>query len=131
MTRADGRFSILGMRVGGPYSVSVNFVGTGAAFEPKTVTNLTVSLGTSTDVNVEVRPIAVQETVTVTGDAPLLDTASSTIASNIDPRQMQELPVNGRNWMDLTMLSAGSRSNASMVASVWPMALPWRALLAD
>jgi hypothetical protein len=56
---------------------------------------------------------SLQETVTVTGEAPLLDTASSTIASNIDPRQMQELPINGRNWMDLTMASAGSRSNAS------------------
>jgi hypothetical protein len=49
----------------------------------------------------------------VTGEAPLLDTTSSTIASNIDPRQMQDIPINGRNWMDLTMLSAGSRSNAS------------------
>ena len=26
---------------------------------------------------------------------------------------MQDIPINGRNWMDLTMLSAGSRSNAS------------------
>ena len=69
VTRADGRFSILGMRVGGPYSVAVNFVGTGTAFEPRTVTDLTVTLGVATDVNVQVRPIAVQETVTVTGAA--------------------------------------------------------------
>ena len=32
-TRADGRFQIPGMRVGGPYTVTVNFVGTGTAFE--------------------------------------------------------------------------------------------------
>src|SRR5258705_1773110 len=56
---------------------------------------------------------SLQETATVTGEAPLLDTSSSTIASNIDPRQMQDIPINGRNWMDLTMLSAGSRTNAS------------------
>jgi hypothetical protein len=56
---------------------------------------------------------SLQETVTVTGEAPLLDTTSSTIASNIDPRQMQDIPINGRNWMDLTMLAAGSRTNAS------------------
>ena len=55
VSRADGRFSILGMRVGGPYSVAVNYVGTGNAFEPVTVTDLTVTLGVSTDVNVEVR----------------------------------------------------------------------------
>ena len=37
VSRADGRFSILGMRVGGPYSVAVDYVGTGGtAFEPVT-----------------------------------------------------------------------------------------------
>ena len=37
VTQGDGRFQILGMRVGGPYSVTVTFVGAGAAFEPQTV----------------------------------------------------------------------------------------------
>ena len=68
-TRNDGRFSILGMRVGGPYTVTVNFVGTGTAFEPQTVGDLAVTLGTATDVPVQVRAIAVQEQVTVTGTA--------------------------------------------------------------
>ena len=35
-TRADGRFAIPGMRVGGPYTVTVNYVGGGTAFEPTT-----------------------------------------------------------------------------------------------
>ena len=52
----------------------------------------------------------VQETVTVTGEAPLIDTQSSVLGGNIDPRQMQELPINGRNWMDLAMLAPGSRA---------------------
>jgi hypothetical protein len=39
------------MRVGGPYSVQVTFVGQGTAFEPKTVENVTVNLGVVTDVN--------------------------------------------------------------------------------
>src|SRR3954465_8655425 len=67
VTRADGRFSILGMRVGGPYSVVVNYVGAGGAFEPQRITDVTVNLGVSTDVKVEVKAIAVTETVTVTG----------------------------------------------------------------
>ena len=49
----------------------------------------------------------------MTGEAPLIDTTSSNIASNIDPRQMQDLPLNGRNWMDLTLLSPGSRTNSA------------------
>jgi len=37
----------------------------------------------------------------------------STIGSNVDPSQMRDLPLNGRNFVDLTMLAAGSRQNAS------------------
>ena len=60
----------------------------------------------------ELSPSGLEETVTVTGEAPLLDTTSSRISGNIDTRQLQELPLNGRNWMDLTMLAPGSRMNA-------------------
>src|SRR5258705_1367239 len=62
--------------------------------------------------NLQMAPSTVQESVTVTGEAPLVDTATSTLGTNVDPRQMQELPVNGRNWMDLTLLAPGSRANA-------------------
>src|SRR6185503_19319000 len=40
-SRADGRFAIPGMRIGGPYSVTVAFGGTGTAFEPQTQENVT------------------------------------------------------------------------------------------
>ena len=62
--------------------------------------------------NLQMAPSTVQESVTVTGEAPLVDTATSTLGTNVDPRQMQELPVNGRNWMDLTLLAPGSRANS-------------------
>jgi hypothetical protein len=55
---------------------------------------------------------SVLESVTVTGQPPLVDVTQSTLSGNIDTRQMQELPVNGRNWMDLVMLAPGSRTNA-------------------
>ncbi len=53
-------------------------------------------------------PAALVEAVLVTGEAPLIDTISS-VGSNIDPRQMSELPLNGRNFVDLTLLAKGSR----------------------
>ena len=64
-------------------------------------------------VNLQMAPSTVQETVTVTGESPLIDTVSSSLGSNVDPRQLQELPLNGRNWIDLTMLAAGARQNLS------------------
>jgi hypothetical protein len=70
-------------------------------------------VGRPATLNLEMAVSAVQETVTVTGEAPLIDTTSSNIAGNIDPRQMQDLPLNGRNWMDLTLLAPGSRTNSA------------------
>ncbi len=69
-------------------------------------------LGQTAVVNLQMAPSTVQESVTVTGEAPLIDVSSSTMSGNIDPRQMQELPVNGRNWQDLSLLAPGSRANA-------------------
>src|SRR5687768_17356572 len=69
-TRTDGRFFIPNMRVGGPYSVTVAFTGTGtAAFEPTTQSDIMVNLGVATDLAMEVRGITVTETVTVTAQS--------------------------------------------------------------
>src|SRR5262245_66500799 len=66
-TEKEGRYTIPNMRIGGPYTVTVNYVGTGTAFAPKTVENLEVNLGTATDVNVTVEAINVTEKVVVVG----------------------------------------------------------------
>jgi Carboxypeptidase regulatory-like domain/TonB dependent receptor-like, beta-barrel len=69
-------------------------------------------VGQNAVVNLQMVPSTLQESITVSATAPLIDTTNSSVGTNIDPRQMQELPVNGRNWVDLTMLAAGSRQNA-------------------
>ena len=51
------------------------------------------------------------ETVTVTGESPLVDTHSSQVAGNVDRRQMEDLPLQGRNWMELSMLVKGITAN--------------------
>ena len=63
------------MRVGGPYVLTVTYVGGASAFEPYTNENIEVNLGVTTDVNVTVKNIAVEETVTVTA---VSDTVFST-----------------------------------------------------
>jgi len=93
----------------GSYKITAELAGFTTAARP----GVEMLLGKQIVLDFNMQVSSLQETVTVTGEAPLLDTTSSTIASNIDPRQMQDIPINGRNWMDLTMLSAGSRTNAS------------------
>ena len=54
---------------------------------------------------------SVQESVTVTAQSPLVDLTSSQVAGNVDRRQMEELPLQGRNWMELSMLVKGITAN--------------------
>jgi hypothetical protein len=110
VTDATGVFR-LPVRIG-VYRISAELAG----FAPVTRTGLQVLVGQQAVINLQMTPAALQESVTVTGESPLIETTSSTVGSNIDPRQMQELPVNGRNWMDLTMLAPGSRVNQSSEA---------------
>src|SRR5881296_514354 len=71
-------------------------------------------VGQTVVVNIQMAPSTIAETLTVTGEAPLVDTTTSKVGANIDPRQMQELPLNGRNWMDLSLLAPGARRNESV-----------------
>ena len=74
---------------------------------------LELLVGQRVTVNFQMAPSTIQESVTVTGEAPLIDPSKSTLATNISPQQLQDLPVNGRNWQDLIMLAAGSRQNSA------------------
>jgi hypothetical protein len=96
------------VRVGG-YRITAQLQG----FQTLTRTNLQLLLGQQAAISLELAPASLQETVTVTGEAPLLDTTESVVSANIDPRQMEELPINGRNWMDLALLTPGARRNES------------------
>src|SRR2546425_1862520 len=76
--------------------------------------NVQMLVGQTVVINFQLMPSTVAETVTVTGEAPLVDTETTKVAANVDPRQMQELPLNGRNWMDLTLLAPGARRNEAV-----------------
>jgi hypothetical protein len=97
----------LAVRVG-TYRIAADLSG----FAAVTRTGIEVLVGQQVSVNIQMQPATLQESVTVTAEAPLLDVTRSRVSGNIDPRQMQELPVQGANWMNLTMLAPGSRVNA-------------------
>src|SRR5438477_9304157 len=74
----------------GQYKIDAELAGFGAVTR-----QIALLVGQTAVLNLQMAPSSVQENVTVTGEAPLVDTSSSTLASNVDPRQMQDLPVNG------------------------------------
>src|SRR5690348_16955832 len=107
VTDANGQYRIV-VRAG-VYRVTAELTGFATVARP----GIELLVGRTATLNLDMNVSGVEETVTVTGEAPLIDTTSSNIASNIDPRQMSDLPLNGRNWMDLTLLSPGSRTNSA------------------
>lgn len=89
----------------GPYLITAELQG----FTTVTRTLPQLLVGQIATINLQLAPSTVEETVTVTGEAPLLDVTGSSLGGNIDPKQVQELPVQGRNWISLAMLAPGSR----------------------
>jgi hypothetical protein len=81
-------------------------------FATVTRTGVQLLVGQTASLNMQMAPSTLQETVTVTAEAPLLDVTSSEVSGNIDPQQMQELPVQGRGWTTLALLAPGNRTTA-------------------
>lgn len=63
ITQADGRYTILGMRVGGPYRVTASYVG----YQTQTIENIFLNLGTASSANFKLaEESATTQEVTVT-----------------------------------------------------------------
>src|SRR5258706_13777773 len=92
----------------GVYEITAELGG----FTTVTRRGLELLVGQIVVANLQMSPSTIQESVTVTGEAPLIETTVSSMSANIDPRQMSELPVNGRNWQDLLSVAPGARFNS-------------------
>src|SRR5580765_1065517 len=75
----------------GPYQVQAELQG----FSVVKQAGVQLLAGQTVVVNLRMAPSTVQETVTVTAEAPLVNTTSANLGGNIDPTQVQELPVQG------------------------------------
>jgi hypothetical protein len=106
VSEANGSYRIPTLRVG-VYKITAELSG----FAAVTRENVQVLVGQNLVLNLKMGLSAVQESVTVSAQAPLIETTASDLGGNVDPVQMQALPVNGRNWMGLTILAPGSRAN--------------------
>lgn len=114
-SNAEGRFTILNMRVGGPYSVTAAYTGTGAAaFAPETQENVEINLGVATNLTFNVKNIAVTETVTVTAQSDTVFSSARTgAATSVNRETLATLPtVQGRisDFTRLTPQASGTNS---------------------
>jgi len=87
----------------GTYSVSVEVKGF-SSFKQQQI-ELTANDNVRVDAELKVGTSA--ESIEVTGEAPQVDSRSSTLGTLIDSRRVQEIPINGRNVMGLAVLLPG------------------------
>jgi hypothetical protein len=109
-SRENGRFNIMGLRVGGPYKVTVSFVG----YESQVRDNIYLNLGLTTDLNFTMRDVSVGlGEVTVTGQRDAIFSSERTGAStSIGKEAIQALPTISRRIGDFTRLTPQAAGNS-------------------
>ena len=121
-TDSGGRFVVTALPPEGRYKVQVEIPG----FATEVRENLTFNAGQRVVLNFTLKLSTVQETITVAGDAPLVQTTSSEVTSTIDRTAFENLPVKERNYfrlltLDSNVVARGPGSNAVNVGGgeVW------------
>ena len=82
-----------------------------SGFANMLVPEIELLVGQNASITIQMALAGVEETITVTAEAPLVDLVSSEVAGNVDRRMMDDLPVQGRNWMELALLVKGITAN--------------------
>ncbi|HUR80848.1 MAG TPA: carboxypeptidase regulatory-like domain-containing protein, partial [Thermoanaerobaculia bacterium] len=87
----------------GPYEVRASLEG----FASAVVKGLDLGVGQTRTVDVKLGQATVSESLVVTAEAPLIETARTEGATRLDQEAVSELPNNGRNFLELTKLTPG------------------------
>jgi len=96
----------------GSYSITAKLAGFKALVRP----GVEVRINQATTVDLTMELGLVTQSVQVTGEVPLLQTADSTVGNVVDQRRIENLPLNGRDFTQLTLLIPGA-AQASLPGS--------------
>jgi hypothetical protein len=88
----------------GTYSVQVQIAG----FETQLAKNLLLQVSQNSVQNFGLKVASTSEVVTVEATAPAIETTTMTVGQTINQRTVQEIPLNGRHFVDLGLLIPGS-----------------------
>ena len=97
----EGRYRFPYLRTGA-YELRIDAPGFSTATK-----QLTCLVGQSVDLPVKLEVAGVSAAVNIDADAPVVETVRTQITENIRPGEINELPLNGRNYLDLALLVPG------------------------
>src|SRR5205807_3348142 len=107
-TEADGRYRFLALPPA-RYHLSAELSG----FAAKDVGDVSMTIGLLVTKDFTMGIQALEESVTVTGAAPTIDTTKSEVAGVVTQEQIQTLPVNSRQFLNLALLMPGTSQDAA------------------
>ena len=99
---SNGFFAAPGLPVG-PYEVTATLQGFASRRQP----DVRVQVGQTITLRLELGVAAVAETITVGGTSPVVETTRSQVSSVVNETAVQNLPANGRNFIDFVLLTPG------------------------
>lgn len=102
VTEANGRYRAAALQPG-RYEVSATLSG----FQVQPASNVEVQIGQTAPVDLKMHPAGIAETVTVSGEAPVIDTRRTDVSNVIGEQAIENLPVTGRRWDNFVLLSPG------------------------
>jgi len=102
-TDGQGRFLSMPLRIG-EYRVEVEAAG----FKKHVQSGIVLQLNETAALNVVVELGSVTEVIDITADVPLLETAQATQGQVIGNNRIVDMPLNGRNYIQLALLSSGA-----------------------
>ena len=111
----DGSYRFSALPVGN-YEISVEHAG----FQRQVQTGLTLAVAQEAVANFSLQVGAVEQTVEVQAEAALVNTTSGSLGGLVSEQKVADLPLNGRNFIDLTLLQTGvsQHKNISYVAGM-------------
>ena len=103
-SRTDGSYTILDLPTG-RYNVTASLSG----FKSAVREAIRIDLGMSPTVDFRLQLTSVTESVTVTSDIPVVEVTNTSIGTTIQTEQLKNLPVSGRDFKNLVLLTPESR----------------------
>ncbi len=102
VTEADGGYRFQSLPVG-VYELTADLAGFGSV----TTRNVEVNVSTDRNLNISLKQTSVKEQITVTAASPLIETTPA-IGTVVSQREIQNLPLNGRQFANLASLAPGT-----------------------
>ena len=104
VTRTDGFYQVINLPPGS-YTLTASISG----FRPSTRESVRVDIGTVPTVDFKLELASVKESVTVTSIAPVIEVTRTEASTTVQTEQVKNLPLNGRNYQDLVLLTPETR----------------------